>query len=212
MSKQLGIVIGAVGALVVIGTAAYMLFLNPQSSDRQSSADITESTQQDSTTANSLRELLGLGKNVTCTMTYPKGNGSGTVYVAGERVRGDFNTPGPEGEMMESHMIRDNEYGYFWTGAEGTKIKIDETQQAETTEKSQQESVDLDEEVDMDCSSWSVDNSMFNVPQGVEFTDLSEAMMMMQGEAGQNLEGLQSICDQIEDPQAKAACLSNINP
>jgi hypothetical protein len=61
----------------------------------------------------------------------------------------------------------------------------------------------------MNCSGWIPDNSKFQVPGNVEFTDLSAMMenAKMQGKPGATAPKMDSsVCDQIEDADAKAQC------
>ena len=167
----------------------------------------------ESLTRGSIKSLLGANKNITCKIN-PSENDEGTIYVTGSKMRGDFSTR-VEGKGMMSHMIQDGEYAYMWLDedAKGTKMKLDFNQPvpsvpAGSSVRSQAEN--LDEEVDMNCSNWSPDNSKFNVPGDVEFTDLSEMLKnsMMQNKTGTTAPKMDaSVCNQIEDATAKAQCL-----
>ena len=68
-----------------------------------------------------------------CDITYLDDSGNGVVYTADGKVRGDFNTKADEGTPTESHMIQDGEFGYIWSGNQGTKIKVDTTEASPTT-------------------------------------------------------------------------------
>src|SRR3989344_4779890 len=206
MLKQLPLIAGGIGVIIVVAVVAFLVMGNKASQTPSETPTAVES-ETDQTNANTIRGLLGLGKNVTCTFenTDDTGNtSSGTIYVAGDKMRGDFNNSGPAG-AFEGHMIRDGEYAYSWSTLvpQGTKFKLDQEDAGEKDEKN----VDLDKQVDMYCQSWSVDNSKFSLPDGIEFQDISKAVKQIeeQSEDAQQLQ--QSACDQITDPQAKAACL-----
>lgn len=208
MSKQMQIIIGVAVAALVIGVLAFtQLKKSPQSP--QPSVTQEQPAASASTTTGSIKSLLGIGKNQTCKVTYPDGKGKGTIYIADKKMRGDF-TMTVNSKETESHMIQDGDVTYFWSGTQGTKMKIDESLKASAspTAGGQSQGADLNKDVDMKCSSWSVDNSMFTAPSDVKFTDLSETMMKMpQNKTGGSSTSPSSYCDQITDPAAKAACI-----
>lgn len=206
MPKKVVLTVGAIIVLIIIVILAMTQF--GKSAKPQESISQEEVNSSDSLSKNSIKSLLGLEKNLNCTFSYPDGKSKGTVYVSGNKVRGDFSVA-VDNRDMESHMIQDGSYSYIWSGQEGSKFKIDETVKASPTTSSDQ--VDLDKEVDMKCLPWTIDNSKFAVPADVKFTDISQMMMKvddMKGKEGNMMD--KSACEQITDPQAKAACQSSL--
>lgn len=208
MTTQVKMIIGVIVAIIVIAAGAMFLLPKNSTAPTEDASDIQsqEDSSGGSMTKGSVKSLMGAGKNITCKMTYPDGGGSGTVYVSDKKVRGTF-TLVSNGQTMESEMLQDGEYGYFWTGAQGTKFKVDATLPTPTP-GSNTKNDDLDKEVDLDCSSWSVDNSKFTVPTDVKFTEISASMMQAPVQSQQMQQNQQSVCNQITDPQDKAACIS----
>lgn len=205
MTNQVKVIIAAVVIAALLGIVAFTQ-LGKSSKSPQETNVAQETKPADSTTKGSIKSLLAAGKNVNCTISYPDAGSTGTVYVSGQKMRGDFNMM-VEGKPMESHMIQDGTYVYSWTGSQGAKFKVDETLKASPVPGGQQQNVDLDKEVDYKCSSWSADNSKFTVPTDVKFVDMSETMKQVPTQSGN--QGTQpSACDQITDPQAKAACVA----
>ncbi len=207
MSRQVSIIIGVIVVLAILGIGAYVMSnksANPSPAP-QTSAQPAASVTSDSSTKGTLKSLLTSGKNVTCTFTYPDQTGSGTVYISSPKFRGDFSVK-VEGKEMMSHMIQDNGTAYMWTdgSTQGTKFKMDLN--ASPAPNASTQAADLNKEVDMKCSDWAVDNSKFAIPTNIQFADLSQ-MMNTQGQSGAAPKMDKSICDQIQDPQAKAACL-----
>ncbi len=196
------IIAGAI-ILTVIAIGAFVFMKKPASTSLQTSVT-QEETAPAQGSQSSIKSLLGLGKNQTCEVTYPDGGTSGTIYVAANKVRGNF-TMTVEGKPFESSMIQDGTYGYFWSGTQGTKMKIDQTASASPTATTQK-TADLDEKVDMKCGSWNVDDSMFTPPGNVTFTDLSA--ILQKQPTGSSVPNISSYCAQITDPQAKASCES----
>lgn len=215
MSKKVGIIVAFVAVLGVIGIGAFMQSKKPEVA--QNGQQVVEQPQksenlpQESMTKGSLRSLLSAGKNVNCEIKYPDQSMKGMTYVSGNKMRGDFILTGPDGKDIESHMVNDGTYIFMWTDTskQGTKIKLDAVKPS-ATPSAALKTADLDKEVDLKCSPWSVDEVKFNTPADVKFTDLSETMMNLQKSSGIPKPD-KSICDQIEDPQSKADCLKSLN-
>src|SRR3989344_6582040 len=203
----------AVGIAIIIAVlAGGYFFLNKKSQAPQESS-VTSQEQKSETgfLKSSIKSLLAGGKNVMCSVRYPTGDQSteGKIYVSGKNMRGDFNMT-ISGKAMESHMISDGTYMYSWSSetGQGVKMKIDQT---EVKASPTSESVDIDKEVDMDCSSWGVDNSKFTIPADIQFTDMSEIMKQTPAAGGQSQQNQgSSVCDRITDPADKAACMKAV--
>lgn len=181
MSKQVGIIVGVV-LLLLVGGFGYMQLSSKAKTQGPTGNDTTNSADNGSTMG-SLKDLLTAGKSVSCTVSYTgdQAGTSGTTYVSGKKMRSDF-TMKSEGKEIVSHMIQDGTYAYIWSADStvGTKMKVDVAQEAGTdtadTQTQSQSAVDLNQKVNMKCSGWSVDESMFTPPATVKFTDLSEAL------------------------------------
>src|SRR3989344_1943163 len=203
MPKQTLLITGAVVAVIIIGAAGFFLLKKPAQTPQESTT--TQPTQQEESQAKgSIKNLLAAGKNQTCTIKYPAAEqmGEGTVYVSGKNLRGDFAFTS-EGKTFDSHMIQDETYMYSWSSLspQGAKMKIAELEKVQASPTA--ESVDLDQEVDVNCSSWSVDSSKFTPPSDVNFTETGTTPTQTQ-----KLDP--SVCNQITDPQAKASCLQSL--
>lgn len=205
MPKSTLLIIAGVALVIAVLVGGYFFLNKKAQAPEEPSTASQEQKQETGLIKSSIKSLLSGGKNVICTVKYPDGEetAEGKIYVSGQKMRGDFNMT-VSGKAMESHMISDGSYVYSWSSesGQGVKMKIDQT---EVKASPTSESVDIDKEVDMDCSSWGVDNSKFSIPSNIQFTDLSEMMMQTPAPGGQNQGS--SVCDQITDPAAKAACM-----
>lgn len=202
-------IIIAVIAVVAIGGGVYYVVNknNDEKSGDQNSSQNSERT--------SLNGLLGQNKNVKCEFSQTDEQGSkssGTVYVAGERMRGNFTVQVNGQAEQKSNILQDKEYNYIWAENEtnGIKTKIVDVEAATDQQASngQTQSIDQDTEYDYNCVDWSVDESQFQVPGGIQFTDFS-AQLEQAGQAQQNPAGAaQAACAQISDASIRAACES----
>lgn len=219
MPKKNLLIAGAVVVLLIIGVVGFMLMKKPSTnsaSEMTTPKDTAQGAGGVSTTKESIRSLFSAGKNVTCTFTYADNSTSGTIYVADKKIRSDFTIKDASGKMTESHMIQDGDTGYFWTGTQGTKMKIDTSVKASPAAGSAQQGADLDKQQDMKCSSWSIDGSKFTVPTDVKFMDVSgftgqtqtQTQTQTNTSAPSNSSVVKSACETITDPANKAACLN----
>ncbi|MCA9365866.1 hypothetical protein KC723_03140 [Candidatus Kaiserbacteria bacterium] len=143
----------------------------------------------------SLASLIGLGQNITCDYSFSdEGNsGSGTGYFAKDKMRVD-STMQTDGQTYDSHMINDGEYTYVWTTTSdqpfAMKMPVEEFEQDSPLieEDSQQTQVSMDQQVEYDCNSWSVDQSVFVPPADIEFTDMEAMMKQMMGNIPEGFE------------------------
>ncbi|KKR78314.1 MAG: hypothetical protein UU23_C0001G0078 [Candidatus Curtissbacteria bacterium GW2011_GWA1_40_9] len=204
------IIAALVIVVLVIAAAGAYLYKGRSQGAAKSVDRVQEAVETVSVNKGSIRGLIDKDENVTCSVKYLDNEMSGTVYIAGGKVRGDFTTA-EIGEMPENHMIQNGEYTYIWTNLnQGIKMKISEeaTQVSPSPQSTASKPLDLDEQIEMDCDKWSVDESMFVPPSDVSFSDLSDAGEKLQEQSKQAPQNTQDVCASITDPQAKAACKS----
>lgn len=211
MPKKAGLIIGVTVIFVVLAAFFMIQKSNPATSTQTADSAKKESGESLGDFAKgSIASLLSAGKNVTCSMKYPDGNGSGTVYVSGKKMRGEFTVMAEAPKEYKSSMIQDGDYAYMWSDVDkkGTKFKVSGIPTPSPTTTTKTEAVDINQEVDLKCSAWNVDPSMFVVPADIEFMDMSAMMEKVQEQSGMMRDSQKSSCDAIADPQAKAACQS----
>ncbi len=166
-------IILVIGLLILIGGGIFFL------TKKSSSPVTTTGNQTGNAIEGTLKSLLTGGKSVKCTFTnqVEGATSEGTVYVAGEKMRGDFKT-NTQGASSNSHMIVDSQFSYIWTdesnqgfkfpvGSEaspGTQGTADEGASANN------QPINLDEKVNYSCQDWSTDNSLFTLPSNVTFS------------------------------------------
>lgn len=200
------VVVIIVALVIVIGGGVYLSKHNAKvatdtNTSLQTGADVSTSGKN-----GTIRDLLALGGNATCTFnqTSDSGKMSGTVYISGNMMRGDFIMTSQSNTSMDSHMIRNGDVMYAWTGNQGAKMNF--AGMATTSTQTDQQ-VNLDQKVDYDCGAWSPDSSKFTVPTTVNFMDISANM-----NAGANA-GASAQCGACAslDGSAKTQCLAALH-
>ena len=145
-------------------------------------------TSQESTSS-SLKDLISKGVAQNC--TYSTESGTGSVYVSGEKIRGDFNVT-IDNKTTTSHMIVMDKTTYIWTDGQKSGIKMALDMEAEQTSVTGQETTTGPNQEfnptannNYKCGTWVVDNKQFTLPSNVTFTTftmpVSNEMMKKEG-------------------------------
>ena len=202
------VIVAVVVILALLGGAAYLsLSKSSKTVTPTEKTTVTEPKTSPAGVTGTLKSLFG--KNQSCTITYPNNGGSGTVYVSGNKFRGDFTTKIAGEKETTSQVVSDGVYTYVWSSESptGIKMKIDVTS---PTASAQTGNFNLDQEVGLSCSTWGVDASKFTVPANIQFTDFS-SMTAPKAESKTTKTQTASPCDQISNPAAKTACVNALN-
>lgn len=225
------ILIGIFGLVLVTAGATFYVAHNTQMEQKKTSQEM--GTEQRSITegafapdfikdlngSGSFKDLLSLGKDVMCTISYAptkfEGTFNGTAYVSGDNIRIDMTTSGESMGDMQISVINDATMNYVWgstsAGAMAYKFAVNTDESDKTASDSGQ--FNLDEYTDYDCTSWTADGSKFIPPTDITFTDQNTLIMQMAPDGVMDLsdEGVKamqcSACDQITEGDAKAQCL-----
>jgi hypothetical protein len=197
-------------ALIVAGGIGYKLMSKPSPVTQPA---VVSSVSSKNHLKSSLKQLMAMGKSASCELSADLDQGilSGKINISGQKMMGDFKMNDSDGKMIDSHMINDGESTYVWSSAapQGTKIKNDAV--ASSKSSGEQNNLDQDKEVDMDCSDWTPAPGSFNPPSDVDFIDMSSMMKGIIKEKSEESVGTEkSICDAVTDPQAKAICLQQM--
>lgn len=143
---------------------------------------VAEKEETAAATSGSIKDLLALGRAQQCTFSDTVTGGTdGVVYVANNKVRGDF-TATVGGTATGSHMIVDGTAAYLWMDGQTTGFKtvLDQAQPSVAAGQTQQ--FDANTSVDYSCKAWSVDNAVFTLPSGVTFSDPSALLPAAPGQ------------------------------
>ena len=176
-------------AVVVIVGAAFLIFGGVNKKDKVKNDEMTQdqisqqeieneiaSSDESFDEKTSISALMKKGGEYMCTVDHSTGVGDtkGTVYIAKEKIRGDFTTditaPGV-GAMgnIDTHMISDGESTYTWSSASPEGFKGPVNSESQTGSSSQ---VPTNQELDYKCVSWKVDNSKFLLPTNITFKQI----------------------------------------
>jgi hypothetical protein len=168
-----------VAVVIVIGLGIYFatkpkgteesVQTNTNQEQTQNTENLNEETEESPT---SLKDLMA-GSTRTC--TYTDGQNTGTVYAANGKARLDM-TSVTNGVSSSMHAVIDSNNYYGWIEGQPSGFKFS-IAQSSTGSAGPNQNVDINKQIDYDCSSWNVDASKFNLPSGVTFTDYSSLQM-----------------------------------
>lgn len=167
-----GLVWGAV-AVVVIGGAVLLMNKGGMESGAETEGAAAETASAEPMSA---KELLAMSGSHKCTFSSDASGAKseGTVYVASGKMRHDSKNM-VNGASVDSHMIISGGQAYVWTSQmpnQGFKFDASVASGSGTAASSNGQ-VNLDQKFAFDCDSWSADQTVFNLPSGVAFSDLS---------------------------------------
>lgn len=161
----------------------------PTGTQEQAVDNKAPETQSEQSLSTSMRDLLAMGKSQQCTVSSSsvddknvKTDTTGTLYISGKKIAQEVVVTSTDKDFprVSMRMISDGTYMYTWnteTKSQGMKIKITEPEEGKpVNDKKSNGAVSMDDKLDVKCSNWIADNSKFDIPSDVKFTDLSELM------------------------------------
>lgn len=165
---------------------------SPETADTSNEADVERTA--------TMRDLIARGEALECTFSFEDQDGvagTGTGYFANdERMRME-STITQDGETYAANYIINDETMYMWgemqQGDFGIQMSFSAATEEDMTQNESDMPVEMDENIDFSCTSWSVDESRFTVPTNIEFMDMDA---MMQGAQGMTPEQMQSLQEQ----------------
>lgn len=102
----------------------------------------------------------------------------GTAYINAGMIRGEFNTKLQNMNVDSTFVVRDG-YSYTWSSmlpSMGFKAKVDTSAGGNNTAGPSGTYVFNAEQIgDYNCEAWTVDNSKFEIPASIKFTEAAQA-------------------------------------
>lgn len=164
--------IGLIALVVVVGGGVW--FFSTKDANGLPTGGASASAQGVGT----FKDFVARGGNWSCTVSVnnPEAPTTGTVYLSGEQMRGDFvSTPvALGGQQIASYMIRTDGMFYTWTNltAQGVKVAAQTTEGASPADQV----INMSAEVQYDCQPWVADATKFAIPAEITFMDVQAQM------------------------------------
>ncbi|MEK7514892.1 MAG: hypothetical protein AAB608_00725 [Patescibacteria group bacterium] len=154
-----------IGGVVVVGGIAWAVMSGGDEGDL--SGGTTLAGQEETT----LRALLGNTTPQKCVYAIPESpaDETATAYIANGKLRLDVSSAEGVHSIMRDNVV------YVWRDGAREGMRIN-AQAPTETQKVDSQNVGLDESVKASCEDWRVDASLFELPKGVTFQDLSALM------------------------------------
>jgi hypothetical protein len=224
------VIIGVVIILLILGGGAFF-FLNKSSQNSNPIKAVQNQVAQMTTEHKSIADFFSMTGSQKCTFSDKSNNSSGTLYIGDSKMRGDFQS-NDSGTTTSTHMINDGKYVYVWVDGqkdgykmstsivkkEAAQVTIGPDNNTPSVAQPSTGPVNMNQQADYSCGSWSVDTSMFTLPQGVTFTDYSSmlqgvtpgAMMRSQGLTNEQKQSMCAQCNQVPAGAMRNQCLAQL--
>lgn len=220
MNKNIVIALTVI-VLLLIGGGVFLM--NRQSSSPASDqSTLSPQSPQNTTTATqttSLKNLMASKGSQQCTFNDTEMGSSGTMYISGNKMRGDFSST-IDNRTTTSHMISEGENAYVWMDDQKSGFKVSlksmEGLNAKVNTNAPQ-AVDINKQMDYQCSTWTVDASLFAAPTDVQFQDMSAMVentgTTMEADSAATMPNKQEICAACDQApaEAQAQCKAALN-
>lgn len=122
-------------------------------------------------------DLFHQGGTYKCSVTQIVNNATatGTTYMNSGKLRGDF-VSDYQGQKVNVSFIIDEAYTYLWNSVmtNGFKLRNDTTTQGSSTQVTASPNTYLESIGDYDCQPWNYDASVFTLPKGVTFQEVTQ--------------------------------------
>lgn len=199
-----------IGVLVITLIGGFVLLQQKKSGPVSSQGNLQSLGQEKSTIA----DLFKTKTPTQCTIEFnePTVKMLATVYFVGEdKMVMDAATTPENGDAIESHTIRNGDDFYVWSslGTTGTKFKLSSMPQNATPDQNPAEILKRND-IKYDCRAWSLDNSKFNPPAEIKFTDVTETLPQLPS-GGDTPAVNCSLCDQVPAGVSRDQCLQSLN-
>lgn len=164
----------------------------------------------------SLGSLLKGGANQECRYTSAEDKTQVLIQTSGKKFYQEAVTSGEQPSTM--YAISDGEWIYTWNTAQpknGIKMNMVELEKQSTPAptsslvKVQNQEIDLNSEVELDCKPWTVDANKFLPPKDITFQDLSVLFPKTTGTQPSGKEACK-YCEMSANPAAKAECKKSL--
>lgn len=214
MNKKI-VISGVIFALLAIfTTSAYFLRKNSVPLDggtgQKESSMMLDEMQAETSGMKSLKDLMGLAADQHCTFTNAESNSQGEVFVSKGQMRGNFVSES-NGDTFTAHTISDGNVVYVWMDESGMGFKTDISKLEASGDEGKNEvseAVDLNKQVEYECNAWSVDSTVFNIPDNIDFQSYDSLMNSVMGNDGDTPSAIDcSTCDNLP-AEAQGQCRS----
>lgn len=204
MNTKLIIIIG----LVVVAGIAGFYFMSGQAATSVSDNNMMNT---DDTAYGRLMSMFESGDSLKCAVSYDTEGevGSGTFYMSGndESFRGDFNITWSGDEPMVTHVLAHQGFIYTWLEGDSHGMKMKMESSLKDTVSSSLGNVSMQEHMDIDCDSWTVDSSLLTPPTNVSFVDATSYYQETGAEGAMSAQAQQcQACDMAGDASTAASC------
>lgn len=157
-------------AVLAVGALGGGTWYVTSSSKTESTTVVSETEEKESASSGMFADLMARAGSWKChaKATHEQGASEGDVFINDGNIRGDF-VATMAGRSVNTSFISQGGYMYTWSDMlpQGMKVKIEA---AGGTSGGQ--GIDPSTPVEYSCEAWTVDESKFATPSGIEFFEI----------------------------------------
>jgi hypothetical protein len=207
-------VVGLIAAAVIIvGAGMVYLYDKAKPAPQPNKTVSVKVTPGKSTVAGTIVDVLKTTDNKKCAFT-TQNKTKGTFYLTSEKAYGTLIATN-SGSADTTYVIKDQNNFYIWGSSLPTGIRIsmslsDISKNLHSNPYAS--SFDVNQKVDYSCSSWTPDQSLFNPPTNIKFTNIG-ATTLPTGTLlpkSTNPSSQCSLCSSLSG-QAKNTCIASFH-
>lgn len=181
MLKNKKLIIALVAVIIILVAGVGFMAVSKDDTTSTQSSNNNNPQSSSSSTKGSLSSLATGKKAQECTMNYSgaSGSGTGTMYSDGNgRARMHIDLKTEKGNVGQTDQIMKEGKAYSWTTSDGQTFGMiidvsKTTQQTQSQSGSTTTAPQPNQDFDINCKDWKVDESKFAVPTNVNFMDMN---------------------------------------
>lgn len=205
--------IGAGIAILIIAIVVYAMFVrggeNNEPLVKEQTQERTEAEVKTEAEKKSLKDLAMSGKPQKCEFKQAVENSesSGTYFISNGKVRGDYSISS-RGQNITGHMLMDGSSVYSWTDSQKQGFRMEVTGETDIN-TNQNQSVNINQQLNYNCEDWRVDESVFALPKDITFKSIADISAEASSEANAPTGDLKAMqckaCDNVP-AESRAQC------
>jgi len=216
------LLLAVAGGILYASKESFISKLNQSAQSVTPEVTITPTiSQKMQSSKGSLKSLLTSSQSLQCTFSTQDENNpvKGTVYVSNGKMRGDFQT-GVMEKIINSHLIVDDNFSYFWTDESKRGIKMENNPLDSTSSAIQptNQGLDVNQNYNLVCDNWTADKTLLTIPTDVTFSSFNIPTLKPSTAVGSDSASQHTgsdsncnVCNSIPAGEARDTCLNQFN-
>lgn len=219
-NKNLLIILAAAVILIIGGIYFFTMNKSASPADQMPAKNTNIQQAGDNSASNvveaSIKSFLTNGSSVSCSYSSNvEGiNMTGKLFANAGKIRQDFETQADD-INISGHMIMDAADAYMWTDQMDLGFKFSVADMPTPGAQQNTQTPDINKNMKFNCSPWTPDNSVFEVPSNITFQTMNIPAMPSADSSegstsGSNMSDQCAVCDNIPAGPGRDSCRAQL--